>query len=786
MAEGFRLREACWVFGETLAEPLAWAAGEAETLAAALTGAAPRRAEAPAGAAAIVVGSPAGNSWIRAAGLPELADGAGALGPDDYLLRAATLDGRPVLYIAGRTDRAAMYGLFAFFETLGCAFLLSGDVLPDPDPALLVPPLETVGRTRCPWRGFWISHCFATIGLLSLPDYARMFDQMAKMRLNRVIYYPFENEPWVDYTYAGERKVVGDATHPESGCLALGRGDIGSYRVSDMAVGAEAFDRPCVAPREFQGAQTSDALLDAGRDFLRELIRLARARGIGSWLSFDLAFIALNFAKYLRRMPRPVDLYSTLVSFTDPVAREINRARIASVIDAYPELEGIFFQITEGFYEDRHPESRAVIAAEWENYREALALLRAHWDKWWVGEEIQETCLRADIGFVELLKQGIADARALKPELPLGVLTVCKAYLLTRLHEILPRDIPFVDIEAQSLWTVDGAPLHLFDRMAGRACALAPRAYDDGSLAGLQCNLRLYDRDGFLAAPRAHGTAGLVVQVSHLTGNDHNVRYLAAGMWDDTLTPARCYREYAAAVVGAAAAPAVVEAFAELEENEVFLGGRGLKNLPYTFSPPEVRRVEALREHPKPFLEAGIAEAELADFDARAARFRQARGSLQRALARFAAAAAECRPAGRAELAYLSGRTAAYDRHLEALIAFTATFHAYAGAFARPADIPATRAALAGAVARARETEARARAAAEAFAACHRGPTDLAVTWMMNKPLHAARALRQHLENIAAYWDGRDYWAPVDWARLAAPSRHPTYRVEEVETLVLG
>jgi len=622
---------------------------------------------------------------------------------------------------------------------------------------------------------------------MSLPDYSRMFDQLAKMRMNRIIYYHFENEPFIDYYYAGERKVVGDTTHIDSACFSLGRQDSGTYRVKDMIVGQELFDREFVSPREFQQARTSAEMLDTGKAFMRELIRMAKERGIGSWISFDSAFIALNFAKYMRLMPRPVELYSALVSFTDQVVHEINRNRIENIITSYPELEGIFFQITEGFYEDRHPESQAVIAEEWPRYQEALALLREYWGKWWVGEEIQETCIRADIGFVELLKHGLAAAKELKPDLPLGVLTVCKAYLLTHLHEVLPKDMPFVDIEAQSLWTVDGAPLHLFQRMRGRECALVPRAYDDGSLAGLQCNLNLYQRDGFLASQRANGTSGLVVLVSHINGNDHNMRFLAEGMWDDTLTPERFYRDYATALFGEAAAPAVTEAFAVLEENEVFLGGRGLKNMPYTFTPPEIGLLNALKAHDKPFLESAINQAMIHGIDERVEKFRYAVSLLQRAVEHFTRAAATCTASSRDELEYLMKRTRGYITHLETLMLFRDAYAAYAEAFGvLEQGVPAFRQQFRQVTALARKVEANAIAAAEAFVQCAVHPTDKGVVWMMNKTIYGARVLRQYLDNIQAYFEGREYWAPVEWEMLADASPYSAYRVEEIETLVLG
>ena len=786
MIKPFYLGDIGLCFGECLDEPLIWASAEASRLVRQLTGGDMVHSAAPDRTCRVVVGSPQHNMFIRTADFPELRDDYES-GPDDYIIRTSEKDNRTLLYIAGKNDRAAMYGLFAFFEELGCKFLLSKDVIPEANPNLMVQEMDIVGHTECSCRGVWLSSLAATIGVMSLPDYEKMFTQMAKMRMNRVIYYPFENEPFIDYYYAGERKLVGDTTHPESGYVSLGRQDIGSYRVEDMFVGKELFDREWVAPLEFQNVHSSAEALDTGKEFMRKLIWMAKERGMGTWLSFDSAFVSLNMAKYLRPMPRPVELYSALVSFTDPVAHEINKNRIENIIESYPELEGILFQITEGFYEDRYPESQAVIEREWENYAQPLAMMREHWGKHWVGTERQDMAMRSDIGFVELMKRSLEAAQSFNSHLKLGVLTVCKAHLLTHLHKILPKDVAFVDIESQSLWTVDGAPLHLFQQIKGRECALVPRAYDDGSFAGLQCNLNLYQRDGFLASRKKNGTSGLVVQTSHISGNDHNFRFLAEGMWRDDLTPKVFYREYAEAVFGEKAAPHIIEAFDILEENERFLGGRGLHNMPYTFTPPEMTLLMVLKNHSKPFMEAGLDDETIRYLDTRVEKFEKARVNLARALDAFVHAHELCDTSGKVEIDYLKCKTIAYSRHFETLILFRDTYAEYVEAFKTLKEgIPAFREAFKRVVSLSERVEKSAISAAEGFACCNLHPTDSGVVWMMNKPVIAAQALRQYLGNIQAYFEGREYWYSVDWHRLSAPSPYPTYSIEGIDTLVLG
>jgi len=783
----FFLRNAEWIYGENQDISLQWASGEATRLVNQLTGSSIIGAAAKGKEGRIIVGSPLHNALIKAENLPELKDPS-ALGPDDYIIRSDIMGGLPVLYIAGLNDRAAMYGLFAFFEALGCRFLLSQDTLPDVNPALVIPRLDITGHTHSSWRAIWLQFCLVSNSIMSLQDYERLFAQMAKMRMNRVIYYHFENEPFMDYSYSGERRLLGDATHPDSACMSLGRQDAGTFRVADLIVGREHFDREFVSPLEFQRARTSAEMLDTGRAFMQELIRLALRRGIGTWISFDSTFVSLNLAKYTRRMARPSEFYCALTSCTDPVVSEINHNRIESIVKAYPDIEGIFFQITEGAYEDLYPDSQNIIDREWPKYREAYELLKKHWGKHWQGEATQRTYMRGDIGFVERMKQSLAAAREIKPDLRLGILTVCKAYLLTYLDKILPKDMPFVDIESQSLWTVDGAPLHLFQRMKGRECVLVPRAYDDGSVAGLQFNLNLYQRDGFLASRKKNGTSGLCIQTSHISGNDHNVRFLAEGMWNEDFTPEAFYRDYTEAIFGSKAVEPTIKAFQVLETNEAALGGRGLHNMGYSLNPPEIKMIRAAKNYSTPFFSAPWDDGAVQALTDRTERFTQAIGRLDEALGWFEAARESCRTSGLKELEYLISKTRAYRCHLRTLCILRDAYAQYVEAFAQleTKGVAVCREGLQKALRETIRAEGNAIEAASNFTQCIAHPTDLAVVWMMNHTIIACRVFRQFTDNVLAYYEGREYWNKVDWELLYDTSPFPTYQIEGRNQLVLG
>ncbi len=775
------LAESVWVLSDDENEMLTWTREQIERLVPRLCGASPRFSTRLEGVLSIVVGSPQSNRFVREAVERRLID-LDALGPDDFLLKQAALDDSSVLLVAGGNARAAMYGVFELFEQLGCTFLISRDVVPETDSRLTIPSLDLVRRTDCSWRGVWFGgYCFATNSMMSLPDYEAMFDQMAKMKMNRIIYYHFENEPFIDYAYRGERKLLGDISHPDSGFLSYGRHFTGSFRVADLPVGKEKFDREKIAPLEFQDVTSSDEALDRGKVFMQSLIRMAAARGISTWITILPTFVPPNLSKYTRRLPRTHLHWAAHVSCTDPVATEINRARIEGVLRAYPDLEGIFLGIPEGFLNDPYPESRELIEREWENYAEALELQKKYWGKFWPGKEQQEAHIRADIAFVEVVKNTIRVAKEIQPSLKLGICTVCKAYLLTYLDKILPKDMPFVDIESRALWTLDGAPLHLFRRMKGRECAIIPRAVDDGSLAGLQFPLWQYHKDRFLASAAENGTKGLMIQTTHIRGNEHSTRFLAEGMWNPSLAPDEFYANYAERIFGEAAQSIVVEAFRTLERNDEYLGGRGQRNMPWNMTPDEIWILRTFKDFDQPFHKAPQGEGFVRARRQRAEKFKKAVVYLGRALDLFARARPLATRAGQAELDYLIARTKGYRAHLQALIQFADLYEHYLDVFRRLHEgLGEFKAAFAELVNEARDVEKRTAESARHFADCVEHATDLGVLWMIShKMVLGSRCLRQFLENIYAFYEGREYWKKVDWDLLFGHCPFPAYEFEK-------
>ena len=806
MSEHLRIARARWIWPTVHSTLLEWTRDEVAGIVQMLSDEVIPAAEKP--STVIVVGTGAFTRLGQVAGidiphhaLSAIRDEGIRLETEEYLIRM--LDngsGTRFLVIAGGSESALAWACFELLEQLGCRFRISGDSIP----ARTNPIVPNLNIRRAPAhkvRGVWFSYCFATNSIMSLTDYRSMFAQMVKLKLNRFLTYHFENEPFIDFSFRGERKLVGDVSHPTSSYISYGRHFSGSYLTKDVPIGSELFGRERVAPQELQHVASSDEALDEGVRFMRSIYRMARQFGLEPWLAFIPSFIPMNFAKYARKMPRPHMHWSSLVSFTDPVVDEMNKKRIESIIEDYPDLGGVFLGIPEGYYEDPYPESKAILDEKRSRYTEALDLHKRLWGDYWNNDaELLEAHIDRDIGFVELLKRTIDIVRGVAPELSIGVMTVCKAYLLTVLDEDLPKDISFADIESRSLWTKDGAPLHLFDRMKGRECSIIPRAVDDGSMAGLQHNLELYDLDGFLQSPIEHGTSGLIIQTTHIRGNEHNFGYLAKGMWHPELKPERFYRNYTTGLFGKEAGEHVYRAFKTLETNEQELGGRGQGNLPWNKVPSHIEVLRRFEHYPMPLSGVPYDDGFVSGLAAKSVYYVKAVEHLERAAEEFEGAArildtrtsfgvesdssAVDRPIAPrdavAEIVYLISKNAAYRYHLLALIELGSVYADLKDALSKNgADV--TLMALEAVARRSDRAASLAESSARDFARSVDHPTDLGVLWSINTSMViGTRVLRTYITNLVRYYRGEEYWEPIPWRSLFDNCPYPAYTLAEM------
>ena len=132
--------------------------------------------------------------WASANQFPARAiGGAGQLkvsekdpGPQGYVLKRLSVDGRPMLAIAGSDAVGCLYGVYGLLEDhYGVGFYLGGDVLPEKSPPLRIPNVDERKRPAVAIRGFlpWTNFPQSAT-VYSWEDWKFILDQMAKMRMN--------------------------------------------------------------------------------------------------------------------------------------------------------------------------------------------------------------------------------------------------------------------------------------------------------------------------------------------------------------------------------------------------------------------------------------------------------------------------------------------------------------------------------------------------------------------------------------------------------------------------
>ena len=193
------------------------------------------------------------------------------------------------MVVAGNDGTSTMYGVYELIERLGVTFRLTGDIIPKPQDPLLIPSLDVRMEPAMARRGFLLQAVgYENLTMFSSDDYARLIDQMAKMKCNYMQFWWFSFAPWLKYGYKGESKQMGDVSTKESGFLTWAYGGFGSRTTDDVSIGKERFPGRRIAPPEMQNVETSDQAFQVAQDMLHQVIRHAKERGIKVWLAVEL------------------------------------------------------------------------------------------------------------------------------------------------------------------------------------------------------------------------------------------------------------------------------------------------------------------------------------------------------------------------------------------------------------------------------------------------------------------------------------------------------------------
>ncbi len=714
----------------------------------------------------ILVGGPLSGKLAPLAGLKQ----------DGFVLWRTQQGGREMLVAAGNSEASTLYAVYDLLERFGVTFLITRDVIPAPVRDLRAPDVQLKVETPFPRRGLLISNIYPNRGIWHLSEVKGFLDQMAKMKMNYLQFFWFEHEPWIDFTYRGEHKLLGDATAKEPGYMSW-RYHYGSQLTKDLAVGREHFrGRARMAPAEFQNVETPEEAFRVAREFLREIIRYARIRHIRVWLCIDPTTLQANHARFARRaanLQLPFHpILGTHMCPADPVLHEINTERIRALAETYPEAEGYILYLPEMYPDCADPADQALFAAENARFQGVLKL----WAPYKHYERKPGIVLNSNIGSVHIARKALEARDRVAPGARIAIGGIGRGYLLPYLDKLFPKDVPFTDMESRAIWTPDGVPMEYFGSMGSRERTLVPRMDDASAMFGMQFNLNMYYKDRMLEGSLENGVAGFAGQLNRARGTEHNTSYLAAGAWRPHLTPKQFYAEYAERLFGSQARAQMEKAFATLEENEEYLGWTGAGNFGCCGVIPEVSHAYAYYRQPNHFDGPKNWDGFRQSSQRRIPQFLHAADLLDRAAGELRAAEPLSSASGKTELAYLINKTESYAMLLRTLVAVRRAYLAFDDAFR---ERPQTGEAqfmrrLDASIEMMREARRMGRRTTEKFATIIDHPSDLGTLYRANLFLVAGLELaEQTLENVWRFHHGREYTRPVEWTRIYHP--YPTF-----------
>ena len=778
--------QASIVIGEGAGELNKYAASELQKYIRLLTGAelpiiaSADVASRPSKESLILVGGPAANSAVREEAQAKWVIFTG-LKPEGFIIKAGGFKGRPAVVLGGNDDVSGMYAAYELIERLGVTFTLTGEAVPNVRSDLSVPATDIRMDPAFSRRGFLLqSGGFINLSVFSYPDYVKFLDQMAKMKCNYLQFWWFSYEPWLQYSYKGESNWMGDVSTKDSGYFAWAHSGGGSHTTDEVSIGKELFKHRRLAPEEFQKVETPEEAFAVAGDLLRKVIHHAHERGIKVWPAVELASFPPNLARYCERVGdlpfHPI--FGTFVHPLDPVNREIQVNRFKALVENYPEAEGYFFVFAEMYPELDNEKHHAFFIQQRPAFHE-LREQRWPWIDWGAGGNV-DRLVDSNIGFVDLFKFLMAKRDDFAPKANMGILGIGRGYTLPLLDKVLPKDIPFSDMESSGVWTPAGVPIQDFGGMGNRERTLEPRVDDDINMMGMQFNVRQYsEKDRIFSDGVKYGLTGFAGQLNRVRGMEANARYLADAAWSPNLGSEEFYKAYATHLFGDRAGADMYNAYMSLESNEAWLGyyNYGYSTMNCCGALPEVSAAYDYSRQDDPF--DGPRGSDWQSFIAKSpdviTRYEGSIQMLNKALESMHAALPNVASQGKYELGYMINRTESYRDYIQSLITIRTAYLDFDQAFTTRPQVPYEQfvANLDRSLGEFDLANVQAQAATKHYAEMMDHPSDLGVLYHLN-----ARAVlgfdltRQWMRNVVNFHKGRDYLEHVAFERLFSPTLH--------------
>jgi hypothetical protein len=745
------------------------------------------------GESAVIIGVPKHNSLVAERSNSNA--GETELGSEGYLLQSGKLGGTPTWLVTAGTEIGVLYGAYALLEAAGATFQISEDLLPDPRSNFSLPEINEV---RCPEferRGFLLPIPLNLHeSMWGLDEYRLLIDQMAKLRLNYLNINITGADPLLEYSFRGEKNLIGDVNTPESGYL-VARMHVPSAYTDQVEIGKEHFAGiPSMAPPELRGVLSPVEAHRRCKAMFHAIFEHAANRGVEIGFTMDATEIPYNFARFMKRnddTPAHRTIAGARVDHTDPAFEEHTVAWLTALYETYPDAVDLYFWNAEGYHkapDGSDTEHRSVI----EHYRPHFEEAKRTFEENWMAtcpyssimEKSAQDVIDTDIIQMAATLKIIDISRKLRPEFTVGFGFLFRGYALSSVDRIVDKNIPFIDFQSSAVIPIENdVNAQYCAGMGERKRYIIPRIDDDDSMFGIPFYLRQFQTDGVFKEAKSAGTTGFIAQLFRPRGTEHHVRFLAQGCWDSTLTPERFYDAYANDVFGSAASDSMKRAFTMLEDSEELLGWQGLSNFHWLGGCTELYEgmstglagevTDQDNPYDGPADPAHLAKCARSLYHGvdnripageyvpeRIQYYYRSIELLRKALGEMVTAEANVSEKGRAYLAYLCNKTEAFIAHLEMVASAAEGLAAYADAFAEHSgDEAALAKSLAVAETHYVKAQIKAREAATIFARVIDHPCDLAILFLANIfNIKKVDKIANVVKRVTNYHHGRPYW----------------------------
>jgi hypothetical protein len=362
----------------------------------------------------------------------------------------------------------------------------------------------------------------------------------------------------------------------------------------------------------------------------------------------------------------------------------------------------------------------------------------------------------------------------------MGMLGIGRGYALPLLDKMLPKDVPFTDMESSGVWTPAGVPMEDFGGMGERERTLEPRVDDDTNMMGMQFSVKQYSaKDRIFVDGVKYGMSGFAGQLNRARGTETNSRFLAEAAWAPQMTAEEFYKNFSTRLFGERAGADMYNAYMALEENEAWLG---YYNYDYSTmnccgALEEVSRAYEYSRQDNPF--DGPAGAGWQAFISKSpdviTRFEGSIRLLNKALESMRAAMPNVAPQGKYELGYMINRTESYRDYIQSLNTIRQAYLDFDLAFKNRTQVPYEQfvANLEKSLRGFDLANEQVQAATKHYAEIMDHPSDLGVLYHLN-----ARAVLgfdlagQWMRNIVNFHKGKSYLDHVPFERLFSPDLH--------------